>query len=362
MPTGIDRVCLAYVEHFRGRAEAVVWRGGRNYVLDPRHSDELFDLFLRGSRGFRHAFVKLAARAVLTTRRSAQEGQFYLNVGHTGLDDPSLAEWVRRSRIKAIFLIHDLIPIIHPRYCRAGEQVRHVRRMENVLRSAAGIIGNSQATIDDLANFAASSGLTMPPAVRAFIAGAPISAEVRPKLFDRPHFITVGTIEARKNHVMLLHIWQKLIAKYGSASPLLLIAGQRGWKAQSAIAILDEAADLKGHVLELGTCGDEQLASLVAAARALLMPSFAEGFGLPIIEALQLRTPVIASNLHVFREFADDIPTYVDPLDWRGWENAIVSFTGDAPERKRQLQAMQTYRPPSWPQHFAIVDDWLRTL
>lgn len=115
-------------------------------------------------------------------------------------------------------------------------------------------------------------------------------------------------------------------------------------------------------MLELGTCGDEQLASLVAAARALLMPSFAEGFGLPIIEALQLRTPVIASNLHVFREFADDIPTYVDPLDWRGWENAIVSFTGDAPERKRQLQAMQTYRPPSWPQHFAIIDDWLRTL
>src|SRR5207248_10247409 len=63
LPTGIDRVCLAYVEHFRSRAQAVVQRKGRYYVLSDRHSDLLFELFSRGSRGFRREFMQLAVRA-----------------------------------------------------------------------------------------------------------------------------------------------------------------------------------------------------------------------------------------------------------------------------------------------------------
>lgn len=362
MPTGIDRVCLAYVEHFRGRARAVVQRKGRYYVLNLAHSGELFDLFLRGPAAFRASFIKLAARAFTAARRNGVEGQLYLNLGHTGLDEPSLCDWVKRSGLKAVFLIHDLIPVLNPEYCRAGERPKHVRRMENVLRCASGIIGNSQATIDELGAFAAASNVPMPPSVRALIAGPEIPVDVHPKSFGRPHFITVGTIEARKNHLLLLQIWRKLAAAHGSAAPLLVIVGQRGWEAETAIAMLERAEDLQGHVLEFGCCRDEELASLVAGARALLMPSFAEGFGLPILEALLLGTPVIASNLPVFREFAHDIPTYLNPLDAADWEATICSFWEDGPERERQLRAIRDYWAPGWPEHFAIVEPWLQTL
>lgn len=363
LPTGIDRVCLAYVEHFGPRALVVVQKGGRYLIFNRKYSLALVELLAQDPAAFRRKFVQLAARALPAARsRPPTPGMLYLNIGHTGLDDPSLPDWTRRSRVRPIYFIHDLIPLLHPEYCRPGEQAKHARRMQNVLASAHGLIANSQATAEDVACFAASRGLSVPPSVVAWIAGSPIPSEITPATFDRPHFVVVGTIEGRKNHSLLLHIWKRFAARYGAETPLLVIVGQRGWEAGHTLAMLDRAIELKGHVRELGRCGDAELASVIAGARALLMPSFAEGFGLPLSEALQLGTPVIASDLPVFREFAGDIPTYLDALDGIGWENTITGFTGDSLERERQHRAMGSYQAPSWASHFEIVDKWLESL
>lgn len=363
LPTGVDRVCLAYVEHFCHRARAVVQRRGHHFIFDAAHSDRLFHLFRRGAEGFRPRFLALAASALLFRKgEPRQRGLLYLNVGHTGLNEPSLPRWVEQSGLRAVYFIHDLIPLMNPEYCRPGEADKHVRRIENVLASASGVIGNSQTTINDLAAFAAERGLQMPSAVVSFIAGPSVSANVAPSVLERPYFVTVGTIEGRKNHLLLLRIWQRLARRYGPESPLLVIVGRRGWEAADALAMLDRSDSLKEHVRELGVCADDELAKLIAGARALLMPSFAEGFGLPVAEALQLGTPVIASDLPVFREFAGEIPTYLDVLDGIGWERTIVSFAGQSAERERQRQATKDFSPPDWQSHFLVVDEWLKTL
>ncbi len=92
------------------------------------------------------------------------------------------------------------------------------------------------------------------------------------------------------------------------------------------------------------------------------MPSFVEGFGLPVIEALQLGTPVLASALPVYREIVGEIPTYLDPADQQAWEIAIRAFLGGGGERSRQLRAMRGYTPPTWASHFAKVESWLDEL
>lgn len=363
LPTGVDRVCLAYLEHYRRRSRAVVQRRGRYVVLSERHSDELFELLLRGPSGFRPRLLWLGFRALSSARRNPERTDLiYLNVGHTGLDDPGLAEWVAEAGAKAIFLVHDLIPLLHPEFCRPGEQAKHERRIENVLKAASGIIANSEATLRDLQTFARARGVPMPPAVAAFIAGSEIPPEVVPRRFDRPHFVTVGTIEGRKNHRLLLHLWRRMATEGASDVPLLVIVGQRGWEADEAIAMLDREDGIKGHVIELGRCSDDELAAVIAGARALLMPSFAEGFGLPVAEALELGTPVIASDLAVFREFADDLPTYLDPLDEVAWKHAVEDFVGDVSERQRQLRRLKGFRAPNWETHFDIVDQWIETL
>jgi glycosyltransferase involved in cell wall biosynthesis len=78
-----------------------------------------------------------------------------------------------------------------------------------------------------------------------------------------------------------------------------------------------------------------------------------------VIEALELGTPVIASDLPVYREVVGDIPTYVDPFEAEDWEAAIRSFIDDSPERERQTSAIPGYVAADWPSHFAIVETWL---
>lgn len=363
LPTGIDRVCLAYLDRYGARAQAVVQRNGVFRVLAPRESDRLFALIRSGATGFRRGLASLLP-AMLTTSASRLDGSraIYLNIGHTGLEEPGLPEWVDRCGLRAVFLIHDLIPITHPEFCRAGEDERHAQRMRNVLACAAGIIGNSQATLTELEEFAVREDTAVPPYLPAWISGNEVPRASPAAALDRPYYIIVGTIEGRKNHVLLLQLWRSLVERMGSAAPRLLIVGQRGWEAEHAHAMLDRNPVIRGHVRELGNANDAELARLIAGARALLMPSFAEGFGLPIVEALQLGTPVICSDLPAFREIAGDIPLFLDPLDGRGWERAVLSFVEDCPERARQKRLMRDYRGPDWESHFAQVDPWLAGL
>ena len=234
--------------------------------------------------------------------------------------------------------------------------------MANVLASAHGVIGNSQATLTDLAAFAAARRVSMPPTIAAWISGPPPRGARSVPRLATPYFVTLGTIEGRKNHLLLLEIWRALVGELGAAAPTLVVIGQRGWEAGPALAMLDQSGAFDGKVIELNHCGDEELAGWIDGARALLMPSFAEGFGLPIIEALQLGTPVIASNLPIFREIASAIPTFIDPGDHASWAHWIRAFVGTDPERVRQIEQMSGYEAPGWGKHFGIIDDWLMTL
>lgn len=363
LPTGIDRVCLQYVERLGARAQAVIQFKGSRFVLSPANSDRLFRLLGHLPRCSRARLLGTISKALATAKRSPPApNMFYLNVGHTGLHEPTLPAWIAEHDLRAIYLIHDLIPLTHPQFCRSGEATKHAVRMKAALASASGIVGNSQSTLDELAAFAVASSLPMPPHVVAWLSGKPPPPARPARQFERPHFVTVGTIEARKNHILLLQIWRRLIREMGDAAPRLIIVGQRGWEAEEALTILDSARELEGHVLELGHCGDAELDEIVGAARALLMPSFVEGFGLPVLEALQLGTPVVASDLPVYRDIVADIPTYLDPNDAGAWEDAIRSFMNDGPERVRQRKAMENLRSFSWDEHFEIVERWLQAL
>ncbi len=173
----------------------------------------------------------------------------------------------------------------------------------------------------------------MPPALVAPLGvsnPAPRSAETkRVQLPGRPYFVMLGTIEGRKNHLLMLNIWSEMARRLGTDCPRLVVIGQRGWESEQAVDMLDRSDEIRGHVIELSRCDDAQLNAYMANARALLFPSFVEGYGLPLVEALGAGTPVIASNLNVFLELAGDIPEYLSPIDGLGWSQMIEAYAPD---------------------------------
>jgi glycosyltransferase involved in cell wall biosynthesis len=94
-----------------------------------------------------------------------------------------------------------------------------------------------------------------------------------------------------------------------------------------------------------------------------LFPSLAEGFGMPLMEALQLGTPAIASDLPVFREIGQGVPELLDPLDAPAWERSIEDYADEeGVRRKAQLDRLKHFRAPTWEDHFAKVEPWLTAL
>lgn len=376
LPTGIDRSMLAYVAHYRHRARAVVQRRGYTRILPRWLSRLLFDaLLVEGAIGRkRRALSLILTASFYTPLARGTAGVPYLNVGHTGLQRPDHPRWIARTGVRPIYFVHDLIPVTHPHFCREGEDAKHRRRMETLLRHGFGVIANSADTLASLAAFARRSGFAMPPhslvaplGVEELWLSAPADAAQRLSLDEdgRPYFLTLGTIEGRKNHILLLRVWRDLAAAMGEACPRLVIVGQRGWQCMEATALLDNSPVLRPHVTEIADCADDALLSLMAGARALLFPSFAEGYGLPLVEALAVGTPVIASDLPVFREIAGDIVSMLDPHDMVGWYAMVRAFAeAGSVDRQAQLErlAASGFRAPDWRAHFARVDAWLESI
>ncbi|HYD96516.1 MAG TPA: glycosyltransferase family 1 protein [Noviherbaspirillum sp.] len=362
-PAMADRISREYVRHYAPRANAVIRLRGRSVVLPRQASRLLYAQLLNPASGSRAAAVLTVGKEVLCARqRCGLEGAFLFNTGHAGPEQRCHPNDLDRLGVKQMFFVPDLIPVTHPEYCRPGERDKHVARLNGMLAGAAGMITQSQATLDELAGFASKTGAAMPPAA-VLPAPALLPAPASRPPLAKPYFVVLGTIEARKNHWLLLQAWRRLQQRMGRRTPRLLVIGRRGRECENVADLLDRCASLRSVVTELPHCSERDLSTYLRHARALLFPSFAEGDGMPLTEALQLGTPVIASDLPVFREIAGDVPDYLDPLDGTGWAERIEAYSDAAfPRRVAQIERSRALALPTWGQHFERIDAFLETL
>jgi glycosyltransferase involved in cell wall biosynthesis len=316
----------------------------------PSHAGAKDDAFRRA--------LKLRAQAALGLgRRAVGAGDIYVHVSHIRLDRPEVFASVAAAWARPVILVHDLIPIRFPEYGREGEAERHARRMTTVLDHATTIIANSADTARDLAAFAAETGRRTPPMLAAPLGlEAGFSSDAAPFAARKPYFVALGTIEPRKNHLLLLHLWRRLAERQGADTPTLVLVGRRGWENEMVLDLLERSPAVRAHVVEVNDLPDAALVALVKGARALLFPSFAEGYGLPLAEALALGAPAIVSDLPAFREIAGDAAETIDPLDGPAWQAAVLDYADErSPRRTAALGRITGFTPPSWERHFRIV-------
>ncbi|MEB8537202.1 glycosyltransferase family 4 protein [Acidithiobacillus ferriphilus] len=367
MPTGVDRVCLAYVRHFHHRAQAMVIWGGIAVGWSPSASMALFDRLMGWEDGERLASLGNTLRAALKwPPRAVPAGSWVLNMGHSGLDQRSYLGWLRRKNMRLLVMVHDLIPITHPQFCQAGAAKRHVRRMGLILGQAEGIVSNSRHTAEMLGEHARQTGVAVPP-----VAVIPLGAkkhrtvcEDEPGAVTEPYFVMVGTLEPRKNHAFVLRLWQRMLDEWHAAEiPHLLVIGQIGWMCGPVVHQLKADERMKQRVHLMTDCDDARLGHYLRHARAMLFPSHAEGYGLPLLEAMDLGVPVLTSPLPVFREVAGLVPDYLDLDDGDAWLEAIRDYAQPASARREaQLQRLRGFSAPSWSDHFSEFETFVSRL
>jgi glycosyltransferase involved in cell wall biosynthesis len=370
-PTGIDRVELAYAQYLNGSNYAHCF-AARNTIggigLLPatcvaQFISELASLWrdgaapgqmsriISGARQLQRAAL-FGGRALRRDLNRARTPPIYLLVLHQHLDCArSIARLKQTHGVRFVCLVHDLIPLEFPNLTRARQTRRHRRRVATVAALADAVIVNSAATSEAL------TARISPNVRKVPIIVAPLGVEL-PKpptaeLSEGPYFVCVGTIEARKNHRLLLDLWQHLAEELGHQAPLLKLIGQSGFGSER---ITRGVAGLRGLVVEHPDLPYVEMAAMLRAARALLMPSLAEGFGLPVLEALTLGVPVLCSDLPALRESGAGVPEYLDPADAAAWHQAILDYTSDSPRRGAQFARLAGWRPPRWAHHFAIID------
>ncbi|MEO0999114.1 MAG: glycosyltransferase family 1 protein, partial [Pseudomonadota bacterium] len=298
----------------------------------------------------RLAEARLRRHALPGGLRALPRGAVYVNVGHANLRDESFAALRTAGAETVVVMIHDTIPLDFPEHARTGTPELFRARLAAVGRAADLVIYNSEDTGRQAARHFAALGRVPPGAVIPL--GLDPPAPTRAIVADPPAFVALGTIEPRKNHALLLDVWARLAADPPAGGlPPLHIIGRRGWAGPDLLARLDARPE---GVEELGPLTDAEMQGRLAGARALLFPSFAEGFGFPLAEALQRGVPVIASDLPALRALGGDQVTWCDPADPAGWEAAIRVCA--APHTKRP----EAVEFPTWSDHLHELTAVLR--
>ncbi len=316
----------------------------------------------RGPNGFGLAnparlWARRPIKRIVSQAHASGHFVIYLNVSHHHLEKKYVFENLKATGVdQVVVMIHDIIPLDYPEYCRRGDAEKHRQRINTVAEHVDVVIANSLDTARRLKPLLSRRKVDI---VTSHL-GLDLVVHPRRSLghfgSSDPYFVIVSTIEARKNHLILLKVWRQLVERHGHKAPKLVVVGRRGWEAEAAIDMLERCRTLCSHVYETEKLTDSDVIALMTGARAALMPSFAEGFGLPVAEALTLGVPVIASDNPALVEVGQGISEHLDPLDGPGWGAAIMDYADPASKRrKEQMERLTAFEPFRWRNHFGPV-------
>lgn len=234
-----------------------------------------------------------------------------------------LQSW-RRAGVSINIMVYDLLPLSHPQWF-STRLVRNFRRWIGVVtRQADRCICISKVTRLALSQQLPTITGVRAPAVVTIPLGADLAASFPstglPDDFAtlaswaRGHrtVLAVGTIEPRKGHDSLLDAFDHLWNSEPDGNIALAIVGRAGWKTDDLQARIRAHHEFGKRLVWVDQASDEVLAALYRESAGLVSASFAEGFGLPLIEALVHGTPVLARDIPVFREVGGDMFDYFD--------------------------------------------------
>lgn len=257
-----------------------------------------------------------------------------------------------RGLRKVVAVIYDLIPITHAQFVEEVNCKNFARALPRLFSVADQFICISNSVAKDLSQYAASNGFTGVK-INSFRLGSDFMHSVEAdggeqvrNIFEKQQrpWLVVGTIEPRKNHGFILDGFELLWASGSTDS--LVVVGRTGWMCEEIMARINSHPELGRKLFLLQLLSDADLQYCYANAKGLIFASHAEGFGLPLVEAMAMRIPIACSDIPVFREIGNSYPSYFslqnpqelvqaivqgkdsgsDHFDWPNWDESLREF------------------------------------
>lgn len=268
--------------------------------------------------------------------------------------EPQLRQWRRRG-VSICPVVYDLLPLTHPAWFNR-RTVRYFRRwLATLRRSADRLLCISEEVAAEVTTHWLRPGWFgrggRRPDVLTFPLGWDIEGSIpSPGKPGGDHaaaewasvgttVLMVGTLEPRKGHAEVLAAFERLWAETPDAGPRLLVVGRRGWKTETLQRRLEQHPEEGKRLLWCSSVSDAELLDLYRACTGVVVASRAEGFGLPVAEALINGKPVLVRDLPVFRKFAGPGLTTFERDDPDQWARALTAW----------LSRVSSAPPPSTP-------------
>jgi len=265
------------------------------------------------------------------------ENDIFAIAGAFWIFDYEAIQKYRRKGMRLCLFLHDLIPIRHPEYVSPDATKEFKQRFSDILDITDVIIANSEYVAKDIKSYIEET--------KSY--SIPIYADVLPtelrdikykelnhrkeikNVVEKPYILCVSTIEIRKNHPLLVKIWEKLLEDVGDLTPNLVLVGKWGWQIDDFRKYIEEKGYVGDWLYIFNGISDGEMEFLYKNASFTIYPSFAEGFGLPIGESLVYGKPCISSNTTSMPEVGGIYGRYIDPFDFNQSYNTVKEYIID---------------------------------
>lgn len=267
---------------------------------------------------------------------------------------------LRRQGMKFGLFIHDLIQIRNRDYVMPDAVARFNIQLSDALELCDFVLTNSRYVRDDVHRYLKETKRIDLPVKEVLLpteltfgqsrrSPADLSDPVLQFVLARDYVLVVSTIEVRKNHALLIKVWEALRAELGETVPPLVFVGKWGWQIDELRTYIDEEGYEGDWLFIFNGVSDMVMETLYKHALFTVYPSFAEGFGLPIGESLAYGKPCLASNTTAMPEVGGDFVRYFDPFDWESALAAIRQPIVDRDELRHWRDRIAAdFKPKSW--------------
>jgi glycosyltransferase involved in cell wall biosynthesis len=286
--------------------------------------------------------------------------------------DPNFTDRLVRAHeeqgVRLVQVIHDIATTVWPQFFEKVE-VNPASYNAKVVPAADLVITVSKNTKKELTTWLQSQKLPVPKTEVIRLGDNPYAAEAKKpedpvftaaKLKGQDYLLCVGTIEAKKNHALFYYVY-KLARERGIDLPKLVIVGRRGYGTDDIYRTMTQDPEISDQFIFLHNTGDEELSWLYDHCLFTVLPSFHEGWGIPIAESVARGVPCLSSGTSSMVEIAEGMVGHFSPASSDECLAAIQQWL-----KPKELEAARkrtkAYKATSWNDTFNQVNTFLKEL